>query len=121
LEYGIRSRDQWLSHDDWVFQRFLGFDRSAQTDAEKQTQQRINAYRKQVVRALQAFDKAIREAETVRKRCEVIYLLLEKLDVPGRLEKMRETFDAEGQIEKAREQEQVWNAVIQLLDEMVEM
>src|SRR5699024_12028591 len=48
-------------------------------------------------------------------------LLLEQLDVPGRLENMRETFDAEGQIEKAREQEQVWNAVIQLLDEMVEM
>ncbi|SFA81919.1 DNA helicase/exodeoxyribonuclease V, subunit B [Lentibacillus halodurans] len=121
LEYGIRSRAQWLGDDEWVFQRFRGFDQSAQTDAEKETQQRINAYRKQVARALQAFDENIRQAETVRERCEIIYILLEKLDVPARLEIMRETYDAEGQLEKAREQEQVWNAVIQLLDEMVEM
>ncbi|GGJ92049.1 ATP-dependent helicase/deoxyribonuclease subunit B [Lentibacillus kapialis] len=121
LEYGVRSREQWFADHEWVFQRFLGFDQSPQTDEEKRTQQRINAYRDQVARALQVFDNDIRKAKTVRKRCEVIYLLLEELDVPGRLEKMRETFDAEGQIEKAREQEQVWNAVIQLLDEMVEM
>ncbi|WP_010529896.1 helicase-exonuclease AddAB subunit AddB [Lentibacillus jeotgali] len=121
LEYGVRSREQWFADDEWVFQRFLGFDKSGQTDAEKKTQERINAYRYQVVRALKGFDKDIRAAKTVQKRCEIIYLLLEELDVPGRLEKMRETFDAEGQIEKAREQEQVWNAIIQLLDEMVEM
>lgn len=121
LEYGVRSREQWLGEDEWVFQRFLGFARSGQTDAEQQMQQRINAYRHQVAQALKEFDEAIRQAKTVRKRCEVIYLLLEKLDVPGRLEKIREVFDAEGEIEKAREQEQVWSAVIQLLDEMVEM
>ncbi|MFD1361014.1 helicase-exonuclease AddAB subunit AddB [Lentibacillus salinarum] len=121
LEYGIRSRTQWLGKDEWVFQRFRGFDEPAQTDAEKETQRRINAFRNQVARALQGFDHDIRKAATVRERCEIIYRLLEQLDVPGRLEKMRETYDAEGQIEKAREQEQVWNAVIQLLDEMVEM
>lgn len=91
LEYGVRSRQQWFADNEWVFQRFLGFDQSAQTDAERKTQQRINAYRNQVVLALQEFDKEIREAETVRKRCEIIYLLLEQLDVPGRLKKMRET------------------------------
>ncbi|QKY68532.1 helicase-exonuclease AddAB subunit AddB [Lentibacillus sp. CBA3610] len=121
LEYGIRSRTQWLSDDEWVFQRFLGFDRSGQTDAEKETQKRINAYRYQVAKGLKAFDEDIRQAETVRERCEIIYMLLEELDVPGRLEKMRETYDNQGQLEKAREQEQVWNAVIQLFDEMVEM
>ncbi|SFD37457.1 DNA helicase/exodeoxyribonuclease V, subunit B [Lentibacillus persicus] len=121
LEYGVRSRSQWMSDEDWVFQRFAGFDRSAQTDAEKETQKRINAYRKQVVRALGGFDKAFRKAATVSERCEILYTLLEELGVPTRLEKMRETFDEQGQLEKAREQEQVWNAVIQLFDEIVEM
>ncbi|TMN23058.1 helicase-exonuclease AddAB subunit AddB [Lentibacillus cibarius] len=121
LEYGIRSRERWLGDEEWIFQRFRGFDQSAQTDKEKETQKRINAYRSQVVQALQAFDRDIRKAKTVQDRCEVVYLLLEKLNVPNRLEQMQQMYDEEGKIEKAREQEQVWNAVIQLFDEMVEM
>ncbi|GAB4073934.1 helicase-exonuclease AddAB subunit AddB [Barrientosiimonas marina] len=121
LEYGIRSRTQWLGDNEWAFQRFRGFEQLAQTDAEKETERRINAFRKQVAAALGTFDQDFRQAATVRERCEVIYRLLEQLDAPGKLEDMRETYDAEGQLEKAREQEQVWNAVIQLLDEMVEM
>lgn len=121
LEYGIRSRERWTGEQEWTFQRFRGFDQSAQTDTEKETQKRINTYRKQVIHALQGFDKKIRQATTIRELCERLYLLLEQVGVPERLEQMRAMYDADGQIEKAREQEQVWNAVIQLMDEMVEM
>ncbi|AIF42731.1 helicase-exonuclease AddAB subunit AddB [Virgibacillus sp. SK37] len=121
LEYGIRSRNRWLSEDEWVFQRFRGFDQATQTDTEKEIQKRINRYRKQVVRALAPFDEDMRKVSTVRELCERTYLLLEELGVPNCLEQMRELFDEQGEIEKGREQEQVWNAVIQLFDEMVEM
>ncbi len=121
LEYGIRSRERWIGDKQWIFQRFRGFDQSAQTDTEKETQKRINAYRNQVVQALQKFDKEIRKADTISGLCETVYLLIEQLGVPQRLEQVREMYDAEGQIEKAREQEQVWDAVIQLFDEMVEL
>ncbi|CDQ40682.1 helicase-exonuclease AddAB subunit AddB [Virgibacillus salexigens] len=121
LEYGIRSRERWLSDEEWVFQRFRGFEQSAQTDAEKTAQIRINQYRKQVVQALGSFDNRIRQANTIQKKCEVIYLLLEELQVPARLEQMRADFDENNELEKGREQEQVWEAVIQLFDEMVEM
>ncbi|MFB4167120.1 helicase-exonuclease AddAB subunit AddB [Virgibacillus sp. JSM 102003] len=121
LEYGIRSRERWMGDKQWIFQRFRGFDQSAQTDSEKETQNRINAYRNQVVQALQQFDKDIRKADTISELCEIVYLLIEQLGVPQRLEQVREMYDREGQIEKAREQEQVWDAVIQLFDEMVEL
>ncbi|WP_163971994.1 helicase-exonuclease AddAB subunit AddB [Oceanobacillus halotolerans] len=121
LEYGIRSRTSWTKNGDWIFQRFRGFDQAAQTDEEKRIQERINAYRKQVVQALKPFDEAIRNVTTVQERCEEVYLLLEHLGVPERLEGMRTFYDDIGQLEKGREQEQVWDAVIQLLDEMVEM
>jgi len=121
LEYGIRSRSRWLSDDDWIFQRFRGFDQAAQTNKELEIQERINRYRKQVTFALEKFDNEIRHATTVRELCEVTYTLLEDIDAPSRLERMREMHDEEGAIEKGREQEQVWDAVIQLFDEMVEM
>ncbi|WP_339228811.1 helicase-exonuclease AddAB subunit AddB [Oceanobacillus sp. FSL K6-2867] len=121
LEYGIRSRERWFSDEEWKFQRFRGFENKVQTDMEKQTQERINTYRAQIVKALQPFDEQIRKAATVRELSEITYLLLEKLGVPERLEDMRTYYDEHGEIEKGREQEQVWAAVIQLFDEMVEM
>lgn len=121
LEYGIRSRKSWAGEHEWIFRRFRGFDQEAQTDSEKRVQKRINHYRNQVVGALQAFDEQLRAASTVQELCEVTYTLLETLGVPQRLEKMREYYDDAGQLERGREQEQVWDAVIQLFDEMVEI
>ncbi|ARI78071.1 helicase-exonuclease AddAB subunit AddB [Halobacillus mangrovi] len=121
LEYGIRSRGQWFSDNDWIYQRFRGFDQASQTDDEKGKQERINAYRNQVRNALEEFDKNIREAKTITERAEVMYVWLEHLRVPQRLEQWREYYDEAGEIERGREQEQVWDAFLQLLDEIVEM
>lgn len=121
LEYGIRSRERWCGSEEWKFQRFRGFDQAAQTDAEKKIQISINKYRNQVVQALQPFDEQIRAAATVSEQCEVTYMLLENLGIPEQLENMQQVFDDQGEIEKGREQEQVWDAIIQLFDEMVEM
>jgi len=121
LEYGIRSRQSWFGDEEWKFQRFRGFDQLAQTDQEKNIQLRINKYRKQTIEALQPFDEQMRKAETILDRCIAVYDLLETVNAPVRLEKMRQDYDDAGEIEKGREQEQVWEAVIQLFDEMVEM
>ncbi|HLR74610.1 MAG TPA: helicase-exonuclease AddAB subunit AddB [Virgibacillus sp.] len=121
LEYGVRSRKQWTTEEKWIFQRFRGFDQTAQTDREKEMQQRINEYRQQVVQILQPFDTHMRQATTIRDYCEAIYLLLEEIDAPKQLEQWRTIYDEQGDIEKGREQEQVWDAVIQLFDEMVEI
>ncbi|HEX6593624.1 MAG TPA: helicase-exonuclease AddAB subunit AddB [Bacillota bacterium] len=121
LEYGIRYRQQWVGEEKWVFQRFRGFDQAAQTDAEKETEKRMNRYRQQVVQALQPFDENMRKATTVLQRCKVMYTLLEEVKAPERLEQLRHFHDEEGRIEQGREQEQVWNGIVQLFDEIVEM
>lgn len=121
LEYGIRQKKQWLQPEKWVYKRFRGFSEAVQTDVEIEKEQQINAYRKQVVHALEQFDEQIRGIKTIQERCEGIYLLFEKLNIPTQLEKSRMHYDELGKIEKAREEEQVWNSLIQLLDEIVEM
>lgn len=121
LEYGIRSRERWFGTEEWKFQRFRGFDEAVQTDAEIETQRRINRYRAQVKQALQPFDEQIRQDATIHDLCKTTYVLLEELEIPVQLEQMREQYDEQGENEKGREQEQVWDAVVQLFDEMVEM
>src|SRR5699024_8101942 len=121
LEYGIRSKTLWFQEEKWIYKRFRGFSEAAQTDRELQAEKKINRYRKQVVDALQTFDEKIRKQQTVKERCETIYYLLERLEISRQLERRRTTFDEEGKLEKAREEEQVWNGFMQLLDEVVEM
>ncbi|WP_186579095.1 helicase-exonuclease AddAB subunit AddB [Aquibacillus kalidii] len=121
LEYGIRGRSRWFSEKEWVFQRFRGFDKASQTDQEKEMQKRINRYRNQVVKAIQAFDEKLRDAATIQDKAVIIFEWLESMGVSEQLESVRDDLEQKGRIERSREQEQVWEAVIQLLDEMVEI
>jgi ATP-dependent helicase/nuclease subunit B len=121
LEYGIRSRTRWLKENRWSYQRFRGFDEMRKTNEELEKEEKINRLRNQVVQALGNIDEALQGHKTVKERCTALFTWLEKLGVPKTLEKWRDEYDERGEIERAREQEQVWDAVIQLLDEMVEI
>ncbi|MCP8615538.1 helicase-exonuclease AddAB subunit AddB [Salirhabdus salicampi] len=121
LEYGIRTREKWMNEKTWIYRRFRGFDAGGQTSKEKEKEERINRLRRQVVAALGPFDDKLRKEGTVKEKCATIFRWLEQLGVPETLEQWRNQYDESGEIERAREQEQVWDAVIQLFDEMVEM
>ncbi|MFC0523548.1 helicase-exonuclease AddAB subunit AddB [Pontibacillus salicampi] len=121
LEYGIRTKKRWTSEYRWRYQRFRGFEQGSQTDQEKEKEERLNRLRHQVTNALLPFDEAMREAKTVQERCQALFSWLEQLGVPETLNSWRDEYDDQGLTEKGREQEQVWDAVIQLFEEMVEM
>lgn len=121
LEHGIRSKERWLQAEDWKYHRFIGFTEAKQTDEELAIEKAINSYRKQVVAALINFDTAMRKATTVRERCLVLYEVVEHLNIPQQLELAKYTFEKAGELEKAREEEQVWQAVLDLLDELIEL
>src|SRR5699024_2690173 len=89
LEYGIRYKNQWLQKEDWLVQRFKGFSKGSQTTQELKEQEKINSYRNQVVQALKKFDKTIREAKTVKEKCDILFTYLETIDVVSNLEYMR--------------------------------
>ena len=121
LQYGIRYKQHWTQEKDWIYERFRGFQERAQTDAEVEMERKINRYRQQVVSLLQPFDEAFRQATSVRERTEQLYLFLEKLNIPRQLEAKRRELESEGLLERAREEEQVWKAIVGLFDELVEM
>lgn len=121
LAYGIRNKRDWTQEEDWIYERFQGFTESVQTDRQKEMERKINKYRHQVVTALQSFDESFRSCKTVVERTEVLYTFLEQLHIPEQLEQKRAAYEEEGKLEKAREEDQVWQALINLFDELVEM
>src|SRR5699024_7153201 len=116
LEYGIRHKNQWTQEEPWKYQRFRGFDEAKQTDQEMQLQEEMNSCKEQITAMFLSFTKAIESAETVLDRVTIIYRLLEKMQIPEQLEKKMQQFETDGEIEKSREEEQVWNGVLELMD-----
>lgn len=121
LEYGIRNKQQWVQDARWKYERFSGFTDAVQTDWERKFEEKVNRYRMQVVKALEEIDYSLRRKKTVHERAAALYELFERFRIAEQLEKREVSFEDKGLLEKAREQHQAWDAVIHLLDELVEL
>ena len=63
----------------------------------------------------------MKKAETGRQFGEALYLFIEELDIPANLEKWKIAEEEKGNLVKAREHDQAWNAIIDILDQFVEI
>ncbi|HET7580304.1 MAG TPA: helicase-exonuclease AddAB subunit AddB [Bacillales bacterium] len=122
LAHGIHGK-RWKDGKPWVYRRYRGLDDTdlPQTNEEKKKEARFNALREMITTPLARLERDLRKAKTTWERCEKLYMFLEALDVPGKIEKWRNQAEEEGRLAEAREHDQVWSAVIGLLDQMVEM
>lgn len=122
LAYGING-SKWTKKERWTYRRIRGleFETNVQTDAERAMEQDLNELKLIVTAPMLRLSRRIKKADTGRKLCEAVYLFLEELDIPEKLEKWRMAAEENGHLLKAREHEQVWNAVIDLLDQCVEI
>ncbi|WML57208.1 helicase-exonuclease AddAB subunit AddB [Neobacillus sp. PS2-9] len=122
LAYGIKG-SKWTKKDRWSYRRIRGLelDGNGQTDAERKMEQELNELKLMVTAPILRLSRRLKKADTGRKLCEAIYLFLEELDIPEKLEKWKVEAEEKGNLVKMREHEQVWNAVIDLLDQYVEI
>ncbi|MFD1953362.1 helicase-exonuclease AddAB subunit AddB [Paenibacillus thailandensis] len=81
----------------------------------------VLATREYIVPPLRRFGQALRKAENVREMCEALYRLLDHADAADRLERWSRLHSAEGDARRARAHRQLWDGVMQLLDQLVEM
>jgi ATP-dependent helicase/nuclease subunit B len=122
LAYGVTG-SKWTQKDRWTYRRFRGLetDVNIQTDAEKEMEQELNELKLMVTAPILRLSRRLKKADSGRKLSEAIYLYLEELDIPSKLEKWKAEAEEKGNLVKMREHEQVWNAVIDLLDQYVEI
>jgi ATP-dependent helicase/nuclease subunit B len=122
LAYGMKG-SKWTKKDRWIYRRIRGleFDSNVQTDTEKKVEQELNELRMIITAPILRLSRRLKKAETGRKLCEAIYLYLEELDIPSKLENWKIEAEKNGDLVKMREHDQVWNAVVDLLDQYVEI
>jgi ATP-dependent helicase/nuclease subunit B len=122
LAYGIYG-SRWTDGQPWSFLRQSAAEgEPAEKAARREREARlVEACRGLVTAALQPFERAMKAAATVRERTEALMELLLALRVPDKLEAWSEAALRAGRPAKAREHSQLWGAVMDMLDQLVEL
>lgn len=118
LACGIQGY-RWTDGRSWKGIPSLSLEGGRQMDDELlATMERCRA---SITGPLFAFEKRIQKSRSGLELCTALYKLLEETDVARKLEKLSVKSMEKGQPEKAREHSQLWGAVLDLLDQIVEM
>lgn len=122
LALGIQG-SRWTDSKPWKYKRFRGFeaDDFGKTSQDDEKEQLINDLRDMIVSPMKRLSRDLSKSITVADFCTSLYKYLEHLSVPMKLERLRLHAESEGKLRAAREHGQVWNALLGLLDEMVEL
>ena len=116
LEFGIRGF-RWTMAEDWHYRRGMQAEAS---EEELLALERINLVRRAVATPLAALEAAVGQAKNVRELTRAIYEFLQELAVPETLAKWAQEAEQAGRLVEAREHRQVWDDVMELLDQLVE-
>lgn len=122
LRYGIQG-SRWLDPRSWEVKEAASLEDEDGASAPAATFDPflVRACAQAVVGPLAAFQESLHKAGSVREMAAAVYGLLDGLKVAERLERWSEECILAGQPEKAREHGQVWDLVIDVLDQMAEL
>jgi len=124
LEHGIHG-EGWNRNVEWKYHRQWSLGQNeAQLATEIKFQDELNSFRQTVYNLISPFIQRVRpsiksDGLTVREVTETLYAFLERLDVPATLKKWSQRAQENGELSEGKLHEQIWEAVIQVLDEIV--
>ena len=121
LEFGIRGT-KWTNGQLWTFiRRFSLGEDSELNEVEQEYLQGINEIRLKAAGPLILFEQQVKSAGTVQELTIGLYELLTRLTVPEKLEQWADKAEAGGDLEQAREHRQLWDSVVELFEQLVEI
>ena len=88
----------------------------------EKTMAHLNVLREKFAALVEAFASPFKEAKTAGQRTRILYdFLAETAKLPQKIDDLREALTEEGQLEDAAELAQVWDALVHILDQLVEL
>ena len=83
--------------------------------------QELYQWKERIIRPLTALARAMERAKTGRQLAEALYEFLVELQVPEKIVYWQQLAESKGELEEANRHQQAWKAVINLLDQIVEI
>lgn len=109
----------WLKEADWQLIDY-DFDENQMKDTQKLTEQ-TNQVRQAFRRDIGGFFKQLKKAQTMREGLTLFYQMLFALKIEGQLIHWRNQAVENGELEEARNHEQTWDSLMDLLDQFDEI
>ncbi|RJE49267.1 MULTISPECIES: PD-(D/E)XK nuclease family protein [unclassified Dehalobacter] len=122
LACGIRG-SRWTKNEDWTMHPgLLPEENQRPQDVEKAEAElkEINQTRREIAAPLLQFRAKTKNRKKASEICEALYDFLGGIGVPARLERIMEEFRRQGMLNLANEYGQVWNILMNVLDQTVE-
>ena len=119
LANGIRG-SQWLMEEDWSYRPDSGFATTGMTERELFILDRVNKTRREIIKPIMTFRNKTKGRTSVRTMCSAIYEFLCDLEVPEGIEERIQILKDNGSLVLANEYSQIWNIVMEVLDQTVE-
>lgn len=122
LAFGIQGY-RWTDKQPWTYRYSLSaIDDERKADQSEQAfLHRIHKARMMIVNPLQAFQRKLERANSVQEQVAALYELLERVQAQQRLEKWSQKAMDRGEPEIARQHQQIWNRIMDVMDQFVEI
>ncbi|MFD3156290.1 helicase-exonuclease AddAB subunit AddB [Haloimpatiens sp. FM7330] len=121
LACGIRGRKKWMDEKDWDYVVSYSFENEEDDEKQKEILERINSIRRIIIKPLINFYSNITGKKNVRELCTALFEFLCDIEIPQKIHEWVEDFKQKGEQDLVREYSQIWNLVVELLDQAVEV
>jgi len=120
LACGIKG-NKWTQEQEWLARVEYGFDKKGMDSYEQQSMETVNRARIQLAQPLSAFRKKTGGRRNATEICTALFEFLCDIGVPQRIEGLIQHFSVLGELGKVVEYRQVWNIVMEVLTQVVEV
>jgi ATP-dependent helicase/nuclease subunit B len=121
MAVGIKGKKKWTQEEDWNIPMERQYDATELSDRNIEILQRVNEIRRSVVEPIERLYLRIKNKNLVKDTCTAVYEFLCELNIPNTIEKWIKDLEISGKLELAREYSQIWNIIMELLDQIVEV
>lgn len=118
LANGIKGK-KWFE-EKWNYRVNSNFSED-ETELELQTKDRINEIKNRVIQPIEILQDKLKGRNKTVDICKYIYEFLLDINMPNTIEGLILNFKDKGELDIASQYSQVWNIVVDILDQMVEI
>ncbi len=120
LAAGIRG-SRWTKGERWTYRLNAGFGATEPSIYEQQMIDKVNNIRERIATPLIDFRAKTKGRTEIKEICTALYEFLCAIEVPERIENRIDTFQASGELNLANEYGQIWNILMGVIDQIVEV
>lgn len=118
LANGIRGKNWFEERWDYRLYHNINVEES---DYEKEVIEKVNDIKNRVIKPIIALQEKLKGKNKAENICKYIYEFLLDIDMPTTIENLIKRFKDKGELDIANQYSQVWNIVVDILDQIVEI